>query len=125
MVHLWDDYEENLEKLLKDFPHLRPELVQAGLAYGKKYRQEEPPSFWGGGPLAPRGAMIVPVQAVPNQMFATRSKYSSSSFFPPHPFPSILWLSTNSIDRIHFTILYPSWFSTRSRSGAPWRAGSG
>ena len=34
MLHLWDDYDENMEKLLKQFPHLRPELVQAGLAYG-------------------------------------------------------------------------------------------
>src|SRR5579872_339999 len=44
-------------------------------------------------------------RAEPGQILATRPKYSSSSFFPPHPFPSTLWLSTNSMDRIHFTIL--------------------
>ena len=31
----------------------------------------------------------------------------------------------NSIERIHFTILYPSWFSNRSRSGAPNAVGRG
>ncbi len=42
------------------------------------------------------------------QILATRSKYSSSSFFPPQPFPRVFGLATNSMDLIHLTILYPS-----------------
>lgn len=60
MLHLWDDYDQNMEKLLKHFPHLRSDLVQAGLAYGKKYRHEEPPGFWGAGP--PSGAKVIRVK---------------------------------------------------------------
>lgn len=60
MAHLWDDYEKDMDKVLKHFPHLRAELVQAGLAYGKKYRHEEPPGFWGGGP--PPGAKVIRVK---------------------------------------------------------------
>jgi len=60
MVHLWDDYQEDMTKLLKHYPHLRPELVQAGVAYGKWFRQEEPPGFWTGGP--PPGAKVVRVK---------------------------------------------------------------
>ena len=59
MSHLWDDYEENLEKLLKHFPHLRPELVQAGLAYWKKFRSDEPPGFWS---EPPPGAKVLRVK---------------------------------------------------------------
>jgi hypothetical protein len=53
------------------------------------------------------------------QMFGSRSKYSSSSFLPPSPSPICFSDSMNSIRSIHLTILYPSWFSTRSRRGAP------
>lgn len=56
---------------------------------------------------------------VNTQIFGSRSKYSSSSFEPPSPLPSCFSDSTNSIRSTHLTILYPSWFSTRSRSGAP------
>ena len=59
--HMWDDYDQNVDKLLKQFPHLRPELVQSGLAYWKKYRGEEPSGFWGGGP--PPGAKVIRVKA--------------------------------------------------------------
>jgi uncharacterized protein (DUF433 family) len=60
MIHLWDDFDHDQEKLLKHYPHLRAELVQAGVAYGKNYRQEEPPGFWGGGP--PPGAKVIRVK---------------------------------------------------------------
>jgi hypothetical protein len=39
------------------------------------------------------------------QMFGSRSKYSSSSFLPPSPLPSIFSDSMNSIRSIHLTIL--------------------
>ena len=39
--------------------------------------------------------------------------------------PMVFSEATNSIPRIHFTILKPNWFSTRSRSGAPCRSESG
>jgi uncharacterized protein (DUF433 family) len=60
MYHMWDDYDENVEKLLKNFSHLRPEQVQAGVAYWKRYRQEEPKGFWGGEP--PPGAQSIRVK---------------------------------------------------------------
>lgn len=60
IYHMWDDYERDMEKLLKHFPHLRPDQVQAGLAYWKKYRHEEPRGFWGGEP--PPGAKVVRVK---------------------------------------------------------------
>ena len=41
----------------------------------------------------------------PRQMFGSRSKYSSSSFLPPSPLPSIFSDSMNSIRSIHLTIL--------------------
>jgi len=59
-LHLWEDYDQDMEKLLKQFPHLRPELVQAGLAYGKKYAHEEPPGFWDAGP--PAGVKVIRVK---------------------------------------------------------------
>src|SRR5665213_636732 len=59
-----------------------------------------------------------------HQILGSRSKYSSSSFAPPSPSPSSFSDSMNSIRSIHLTILYPSWFSTRSRSGAPCSLGS-
>ena len=59
MYHMWDDYDQNLDKLLKHFPHLRPELVQSGLAYWKKYRGEEPPGFWG---EPPSGVKVIRVK---------------------------------------------------------------
>src|ERR1019366_5428088 len=59
------------------------------------------------------------------QIFGSRSKYSSSSFVPPSPRPRVFSDSMNSIRSIHLTILYPSWFSTRSRSGAPYSSVSG
>src|ERR1017187_4957822 len=39
------------------------------------------------------------------QMLGRMSKYSSSSFLPPSPLPSVLSVSTNSMRSIHFTIL--------------------
>ncbi len=39
------------------------------------------------------------------QMLGSRSKYSSSSFDPPCPFPNSFSVRTNSIRSIHFTIL--------------------
>src|SRR5579859_3682898 len=62
---------------------------------------------------------------LPHQMLGSRSKYSSSSFLPPSPLPSVFSDSINSIRSIHLTILYPSWFSTRSRRGAPYTSCSG
>lgn len=59
MYHMWDDYDQNLDKLLKHFPHLRPELVQAGLAYWKKYRGDEPRGFWG---EPPPGVKVIRVK---------------------------------------------------------------
>jgi uncharacterized protein (DUF433 family) len=59
MYHMWDDYDQSLDKLLKHFPHLRPELVQSGLAYWKKYRGEEPHGFWG---EPPPGVKVVRVK---------------------------------------------------------------
>jgi len=41
-------------------------------------------------------------------VLAIKSKYSSSSFLPPYPLPTVLCVSTNSIRSIHFTILYPN-----------------
>lgn len=61
MYHMWDDHEEDVGKLLKNYPHLRPEMVQAGLAYWRKYRHEEPPGFWSSEP--PPGAKVVRVKA--------------------------------------------------------------
>ena len=58
------------------------------------------------------------------QIFGSRSKYSWSSFDPPSPCPSTFSESMNSIRSIHLTILYPSWFSTRNRRGAPCSMGS-
>ncbi len=60
MAHLWDDHDRDLNKLLKNFPHLRAEIVQAGLAYWKKYRHEEPPGFWSSEP--PPGAKVIRVK---------------------------------------------------------------
>lgn len=59
MVHIWDDHEKDSEKVLKNYPHLRPEMIHAGIAYWKKYRHEEPPGFWGIEP--PRGAKVIRV----------------------------------------------------------------
>ncbi len=39
------------------------------------------------------------------QMLGSMSKYSSSSFLPPSPLPSVFSVSTNSMRSIHFTIL--------------------
>ena len=49
--------------------------------------------------ICPRPALIV------IQMFGSRSKYSSSSFFPPSPLPTDFTDSMNSMRSIHFTIL--------------------
>ena len=46
-----------------------------------------------------------PVPGSDLQMSAIKSKYSSSSFLPPWPFSKVLWVSMNSIDLIHLTIL--------------------
>ena len=54
-----------------------------------------------------------------DQMSAIESKNSLSSAYPPRPLYTRLTSSANSIASIHFTILNPSWFSTRNRSGAP------
>ena len=43
----------------------------------------------------------------------------------PSPWLTVSGLWTNSMVRIHLTILKPSWFSTRSRSGAPCSSPSG
>lgn len=60
MYHMWDDHDQDVDKLLKNFSHLRAELVHVGLAYWKKYRHEEPSGFWGSEP--PPGAKIVRVK---------------------------------------------------------------
>lgn len=59
--HMWDDHDQDVEKLLKNFPHLRSEMIRAGLAYWKRYRNEEPPGFWSSEP--PPGAKVVRVKA--------------------------------------------------------------
>ena len=49
-----------------------------------------------------------PVKATPDQLaqiLGRRSKYSSSSFFPPSPAPNCFSDSMNSMRSIHFTIL--------------------
>ena len=61
VYHLWDDHDKDVAKLLKNYPHLRAEIVQAGLAYWKRYRHEEPPGFWASEP--PPGAKVVRVTA--------------------------------------------------------------
>lgn len=47
----------------------------------------------------------LPAERHPAQMFGSKSKYSSSSFFPPSPNPTCFSDSMNSIRSIHLTIL--------------------
>ncbi len=50
LAHVWGDHDQDVDKLLKNYPHLRAELVHAGIAYWKKFRREEPPGFWSSEP---------------------------------------------------------------------------
>src|SRR5437773_983797 len=59
IYHIWDDHDQSVEKILKNYPHLRAEQVHAGLAYWKKYRHDEPPGFWGREP--PPGVKVIRV----------------------------------------------------------------
>jgi hypothetical protein len=53
---------------------------------------------------APECSLGIRIEVL-HQMLGSRSKYSSSSFLPPSPLPSIFSDSTNSIRSIHLTIL--------------------
>ena len=55
--------------------------------------------------LLPTGAWSRKRIAIPLQILGSRSKYSSSSFLPPSPFPSSFSDSMNSMRSIHLTIL--------------------
>jgi uncharacterized protein (DUF433 family) len=61
LSHMWDDHDQDLDKLLKNYPHLRAELVHSAIAYWKRFRREEPPGFWSNEP--PRGAKVIRVKA--------------------------------------------------------------
>ena len=47
LYHIWKSFGQNVERLLKHYPHLRAAQVNTGIAYAKEYSHEMPKGEWG------------------------------------------------------------------------------
>ncbi len=47
LYHIWKDHNENIEKLLKNYPHISRSQVNAAISYAKAYLDEISAGEWG------------------------------------------------------------------------------
>ncbi len=57
-LHLWKDHGENLESLLRNFPHLTRTQIQAAVTYAKVYAQDRPEDAFGTRPAFAREVKV-------------------------------------------------------------------